>query len=73
MTSVGRASRWITLAIVNVLPEPVTPMSTWARLPARRPSQRASTAWGWSPANPKGLSSWNTGVSAVVELYNRPG
>jgi hypothetical protein len=31
MTSVGRCSAWMTLAMVNVLPEPVTPISTCKR------------------------------------------
>ena len=35
MTSVGRFERLrMTLAAVNVLPEPVTPRSVWWRLPA---------------------------------------
>ena len=37
---------WMTLAMVNVLPEPVTPISTWLRLPLVSPSKSASMACG---------------------------
>src|SRR5690606_35548545 len=43
--------------MVKVLPEPVTPMNTWWRLPGWRPPTRASIAWGWSPAGGNGLTS----------------
>ena len=36
-TSVGFCTAWMTLAIVNVLPEPVTPISTCCLRPARMP------------------------------------
>src|SRR5687767_14003381 len=39
----------MTFATVNVFPEPVTPSSTWWRLPARAPAVSASIAAGWSP------------------------
>ena len=37
MTSTGRCTSWITLAIVKVLPEPVTPISTWCFFAAAQP------------------------------------
>ena len=40
----------MTFAIVNVLPEPVTPSSTCALAPARKPSTSFAIAAGWSPA-----------------------
>ena len=36
-------------AIVNVLPEPVTPNNTWALSPAKTPSVNCLIASGWSP------------------------
>ena len=39
----------MTLAMVNVLPEPVTPSSVWYRLPACSDRTSASIASGWSP------------------------
>src|SRR3972149_1676378 len=36
----------MTLAMVNVLPLPVTPRSVWCLWPPRRPSTSLSTAWG---------------------------
>ena len=39
----------MTLAMVKVLPEPVTPRRTWCFSPALRPSVSCSMAWGWSP------------------------
>jgi hypothetical protein len=46
----GRPTRAMTLAIVNVLPEPVTPISTCEPRPSAMPRTRASMAAGWSPA-----------------------
>src|SRR5262244_1910903 len=40
----------MTCAIVNVLPEPVTPSSTWSRSRRFSPATRSSIACGWSPA-----------------------
>jgi hypothetical protein len=37
-------------AIVNVLPDPVTPISVWCFLPARSASVSRLIAAGWSPA-----------------------
>src|SRR5205807_191910 len=39
-----------TFAIVNVLPEPVTPSRVWCLAPALSPSVRLAIASGWSPA-----------------------
>ncbi len=47
-----RAGRWvasITLAMVKVLPEPVTPSSTWSRSLALTPATSSAMAAGWSP------------------------
>src|SRR6266699_6124816 len=46
----GRPVRAMTCAIVKVLPEPVTPSSTWSRSPRSSPSHHSSIACGWSPA-----------------------
>ena len=40
----------MTLAIVKVLPEPVTPSSVCFARPLRAPSTSCAIAWGWSPA-----------------------
>ncbi len=37
MTSAGRFTRAIVWAMVNVLPDPVTPSSTWCVSPRSRP------------------------------------
>jgi hypothetical protein len=39
----------ITFAIVNVLPEPVTPSSVWWRLPASTDFSSFAIACPWSP------------------------
>ncbi len=47
-------------AMVKVLPEPVTPSSTWSRSPARIPATISAIACGWSPAGWNSESqSWN--------------
>ena len=46
-----------TCAIVNVLPDPVTPSSTCARSPRVSPSTSWSIARGWSPRSSKSVSS----------------
>ena len=53
----GRPSRAITLAIVKVLPEPVTPSSVWKASPSRTPSTSLAIASGWSPDGGYG---WNS-------------
>jgi hypothetical protein len=40
----------MTLAIVYVLPDPVTPSSVWNESPSSMPSTSLSIASGWSPA-----------------------
>src|ERR1700685_4754367 len=49
MMRTGRSQRAMTFAMVNVLPEPVTPRSVWYRFPEERDPTSASIAWGWSP------------------------
>ena len=40
----------MTLAIVKVFPEPVTPSSVWKRSPRASPAVSSAIARGWSPA-----------------------
>src|SRR6266849_3206149 len=49
----GRCVASITLAMVKVLPEPVTPSSTWLRSWRRTPSTSSLMACGWSPLGSK--------------------
>ena len=49
-TSAGRCKCSITLAMVKVLPEPVTPSSTWLFSPSAAASVSSLIAVGWSPA-----------------------
>jgi hypothetical protein len=49
ITSAGRPCEAMTLAMVKVLPEPVTPSSTWSRSPVFTPSISWRIASGWSP------------------------
>ena len=58
-TSVGRLSASITLAIVNVLPEPVTPSSVCAYTPASKLATSFSMACAWSPASRNGATRSN--------------
>src|SRR5437763_2898385 len=58
MTSVGFPYWAMTLAIVIVLPEPVTPSSAWKRSFRSSPAISSAIALGWSPAGLKGASSW---------------
>ena len=53
-TRVGRWTFSMTLAMVKVLPEPVTPKSTCSERPFSTPAARASIASGWSPEGVKG-------------------
>ncbi len=48
-TSAGRCNSSITLAIVKVLPEPVTPSSTCVCSPSRALAVSSAIAVGWSP------------------------
>ena len=45
----GRLRSAITFAMVKVLPEPVTPSSTWSFSPACMPETSSEIARGWSP------------------------
>ena len=47
------------LAIVKVLPEPVTPKSVCSCAPARIPGVNASIAAGWAPVGLNGETSLN--------------
>jgi hypothetical protein len=46
ITRVGRLSSSITLAMVKVFPEPVTPSNTWCSSPRRSPSSSLEIAPG---------------------------
>ena len=54
----GRCTASITLAMVKVLPEPVTPSSTWSRSLPCKPATRSRMAAGWSPFGSKGETTW---------------
>ena len=54
----GRWVRAITCAMVKVLPEPVTPSSTWSRSWASAPFTSSSMAVGWSPRGSNCETSW---------------
>jgi hypothetical protein len=56
-TIAGRPSCAMTFAIVNVLPEPVTPSSVWKLRPSWMPSTSFTIAVGWSPAGAYGWKS----------------
>ena len=43
----------MTLAAVNVFPEPVTPRSVWKGTPDSKPWTSSSMACGWSPVGRK--------------------
>ena len=60
----------MTLAIVKVLPEPVTPIKTWSLRPARIPSTRAAIACGWSPAGLNGLTRSNCTQTTFIETQD---
>ena len=47
---VGRLRSAITLAIVKVLPDPVTPNSVWWAKPFSKPASKRRIASGWSPS-----------------------
>src|SRR5437764_261600 len=56
MTSAGLFTAAMPCAIVNVLPDPVTPSSTCERSPRRSPSTSCAMAVGWSPRSSKSVS-----------------
>src|SRR5471032_2767668 len=64
----GRPMRAITFAMVNVLPEPVTPSSVWNDRPSSIPSTSVAIAVGWSPAGGYGWYSWNGEPSNLMNL-----
>ena len=68
MTRTGRLNWANTLAIVNVLPEPVTPINVWIFLPACRASVSRLIACGWSPEGLNLLFSLNF---AICYYFNR--
>src|SRR3972149_7519669 len=70
MTSVGRFQRAMTLAMVKVLPLPVTPSSVWERWPCWRPSISLSTAWGWSPVGAKSETRRKSGIYPLRRRLN---
>jgi len=47
--SAGRCNASIVLAMVKVLPEPVTPSSTWSFSPCSAAATSSAIAVGWSP------------------------
>ena len=62
MTRVGRCTRWMTLAMVKVLPLPVTPSRVCFLWLCLSPSTSFSTAWGWSPVSPKSETILKSGM-----------
>jgi len=56
-TRVGFCTCATTLAMVNVLPEPVTPSRAWCRSPRLTPATSSPIARGWSPCGLKSLRS----------------
>ncbi len=69
ITSVGRCTCWITLAMVKVLPDPVTPSRVRCARPPSRPSVSARMASGWSPAGVNWLWSWNCLPGSLIRGY----
>src|SRR5207249_10686312 len=74
----------MTLAIVTVLPEPVTPRSVMCRSPAVRPSISPAAAVGWSPARSHGsdrlkgarplgrsIGTWRVSPRGMGSLHSR--
>src|SRR5262245_57149557 len=68
---VGRSTASITLAIVKVLPLPVTPSRTWCFLPERNPSTSLRIASGWSPFGSNSVVSLNRPPTSIPP--GRPG
>jgi hypothetical protein len=66
---VGICTASIIFAIVNVLPEPVTPCKTWYFSPARIPSARAAMASPWSPAGLKGDTTSKDRINTVYRKH----
>src|SRR5579859_5834400 len=62
----------MTLAIVIVFPEPVTPSNVWKRSPRSRPAESSAIARGWSPAGRNGAWRSNRGPAIEREIYSDP-
>src|SRR5687767_8496968 len=60
----------MTLAIVIVFPEPVTPRSVWNRSPRSRPAVSSRMALGWSPAGLNGA--WKSNCARAMAKYSAP-
>src|ERR1035438_7329505 len=60
MTNAGRFNCSMILAMVKVLPEPVTPSSTWCFSPSTRPRVRDWIAFPWSPCGWYELTNLNS-------------
>ena len=63
----------MTLAIVIVFPEPVTPSSVWNRSPRAKPADSSAIAFGWSPAGWKGAWRSNSARGIVRNIASRIG
>ena len=68
MTSAGRLAFLMMFAIVNVLPEPVTPSNTWCFMPFSSPSVSFAMAWGWSPVGAYSECSLNMDMACSLCL-----
>src|SRR3990172_4488270 len=75
MINAGRSVPAITLAIVKVLPDPVTPSSTWRDTPRESPSMSPRIASGWSPDGGNGNFRRNnfSNASPLYAIIWRPG
>src|SRR4030042_1047689 len=69
MTSVGLWSAWMTLAIENVLPEPVTPSRVTLRAPPSKALTMAAMASPWSPLGTKSVVSGNVSTASACQVY----
>ena len=63
----------MTLAIVNVLPDPVTPSSVWCAALAQPCCECVDGLAGWSPAGGNGLTNWNSDIGGSLWLQSRHG
>src|SRR4030066_126092 len=63
----------MTLAMVNVLPLPVTPRSVWCFRPPRSPSTSLSTAGGWSPVLWDSAAGRHRRAAEVEDFYRQIG
>ena len=71
ITSVGRWTRSTMLAMVKVLPLPVTPSKVCVFIPDSSPATSWSTALGWSPIMRKSEVILNLFSTAVVVVKAR--